>query len=358
MRRDAGSLRALLALKAAPGFGDGRLLALLEEFGAPEAALAALPKRAPEAAAGLRSSSVRDRIDRAFHSVTDVSTAVIAFGEPGYPRFDGLVDPPPVLFARGDLSLLDRPSVAVVGSRRHTEYGADATRRIATALAGAGVVVASGLAHGIDRIAHESTLECGGATFAVIGSGIDVEYPTANARLQRRIARQGLVLSEFMPGEPALRHHFPKRNRLLAALTSATVVVEAAGRSGSLITADHALDLGREVLAVPGPIGRSTSEGTNRLIRDGARIVTAAEDVLEALDIRPSPRTGEAAAFAARLPEPGRSVLSALADGPRHVDDLSRSAGIEPAAALGILLELELAGLVRQLPGKRFGRAA
>jgi DNA processing protein len=220
------------------------------------------------------------------------------------------------------------------------------------------VVVASGLAHGIDRIAHESTLECGGATFAVIGSGIDVEYPTGNARLQRRIAREGLVLSEFMPGEPALRHHFPKRNRLLAALTSATVVVEAAGRSGSLITADHALDLGREILAVPGPIGRSTSEGTNRLIRDGARIVTAPEDVLEALDILPSARTGEVAALAARLPEPGRSVLSALGDGPRHVDDLSRSAGLEPAVALGILLELELAGLVLQLPGKRFGRAA
>ncbi|MGD8277395.1 MAG: DNA-processing protein DprA [Gemmatimonadota bacterium] len=358
MPRDSGSLRAILALKAAPGLGDTRLLALLESCGSAEAALAELRRRSPEAAAGLESRAVRDRIERAYRSVCDVPTSVFVIGEPRYPAFDGLVDPPPVLFARGDLSLLDRPSVAVVGSRRHTEYGADATRRIVTALAGAGVVVASGLAHGIDRIAHESALECGGATFAVIGSGIDVEYPTANARLQRRIARKGLVLSEFMPGDPALRHHFPKRNRLLAALTTAVVVVEAAGRSGSLITADHALDLGRDVLAVPGPIGRSTSEGTNRLIREGAAIVTTPEDVLEAIGILPAPASRDAIASGAGLGEPGRTVLSALGDGPRHVDDLSRSAGLDPAAVLGTLLELELAGLVRQFPGKRFGRAA
>jgi len=358
MPRDAGSLRAILALKAAPGLGDTGLLALLTAHGSPEAALAALPRHAPEVAADLERRPVQDRIERAYRSVSDVPTTVFVIGERGYPAFAGLVDPPPVVFARGDLALLDRPSVAVVGSRRHTEYGVEATRRIVTALARAGVVVASGLAHGIDRIAHESALESGGATFAVIGCGIDVEYPTANARLQRRIARDGLLLSEFMPGDPALRHHFPKRNRLLAALTAATVVVEAAARSGSLITAEHALDMGREVLAVPGPIGRSTSEGTNRLIRDGAAIVTAPEDVLAALDILPSPAARDLAALAAGIAEPGRSVLSALEEGPRHVDDLSRRAGLEPAAALGVLLELELAGLVRQLPGKRFGRAA
>lgn len=352
------SLRALLTLKAAPGLGDPGMRALLERHSSPAAALASLATWAPAAAAAARTRAVRARVDRSLRTLADAGVNVLVRGHAGYPHFEGLHDPPPLLFALGDLSLLRRPAVAVVGSRRHTEYGAEATRRIVSELSAAGVVVASGLAHGIDRIAHESALESGGGTFAVIGNGIDVEYPAANAGLQRRIARDGLVLSEFLPGEPALPHHFPKRNRLLAALTAGTVVVEAAGRSGSLITAEHALDMGREVFAVPGPIGRTTSEGTNGLIRDGACIVTTPGDILSALGIRPGAVPAAPRAALGPAGARARSVWSALEHGPLHVDDVSRKAGIDAVAALEALLELEMRGQVRQLPGMRFARAA
>lgn len=356
-RLDEETLRALLMLKAAPGLGDLGIGVLLERHQSPVAALAGLAAHAPKAAAGLRSRPVQGRVDRALQTLTAGRVATLVIGAPRFPDFGNLHDPPPVLFAVGDLALLERPAVAVVGSRRHTEYGAEATHRIAEDLARAGVVVASGLAHGIDRIAHEAALDCGGSTLAVIGSGIDVEYPAANAALQRQIGREGLLLSEFLPGEPALPHHFPKRNRLLAALTQATIVVEAARRSGSLITVDHALDLGRDVFAVPGPIGRATSEGTNRLIQDGAHVLISSDDVLSLLGLAaahdraragvPEPSTG-----------PAHTVWTALSDGPLHVDDLSRNAGLGPAATLEVLLEMELAGQVRQFPGRRFGRAA
>lgn len=358
MRPDPDSLDALLTLRALPGLRDERIRLLLERHGSPEAALAGLTAADPAAAAAARSRRVRGRVETARHSIAGIGATVLVIGGPGYPQFAGLADPPPVLFALGDRSLLGRTSVAVVGSRRHTEYGADATRWIVGGLVRAGIVVASGLAHGIDRIAHEAALEAGGKTFAVIGCGIDVEYPATNAPLQRRIRRDGLLLSEFMPGEPALPYHFPKRNRLLAALTAATVVVEAAHGSGSLITAGQALDLGREVFAVPGPVGRSTSEGTNRLIRDGAGIVTGPGDILWAIGAGDGVGSGVDGAPKAPGTEPALTVWAALAEGPMHVDDLARVAGIGLAGILQVLLEMELEGQVRQLPGKRFGRAA
>lgn len=357
-RPEAEALRALLTLKAVPGLGDQGMRTLLARHATAAKALAALPAFAPDAAAASRTRLVMARVERSLRALEAGGVVVLVEGAPGYPDFPGLHDPPPLLFALGDLSLLRRPAIAVVGSRRHTEYGAEATRRIASELAVAGVVVASGLAHGIDRIAHESALASGGATFAVIGSGIDVEYPAANADLQRRIAREGLLLSEFLPGQPALPHHFPKRNRLLAALSRGTVVVEAAAASGSLITAEHALEMGREVFAVPGPIGRSTSEGTNRLIRDGACVVTAPEDILAVLGIERGAAAATRHAGTGPSGEPARSVWFALAEGPLHVDELSRSAGLEPGSALETLLELEMCGHVRQLPGMRFTRAS
>lgn len=358
LRPDPDGLAALLTLRALPGLGDERIRLLLERHGSPEAALAGLGAVDPAAAAAARSARVRGRVETARHSIAEIGAVALVIGGPGYPQFAGLADPPPILFALGDRSLLDRTSVAVVGSRRHTEYGADATRWIVGGLVRAGVVVASGLAHGIDRIAHEAALDAGGRTFAVIGCGIDVEYPATNAPLQRRIRGEGLLLSEFLPGDPALPYHFPKRNRLLAALTAATVVVEAAHGSGSLITAGHALDLGRDVFAVPGPIGRSTSDGTNRLIRDGAGIVTGPDDILLAIGAGGGVEPGAGAAAKAPGTEPALTVWSALAAGPMHVDDLSRVAGVGLAGILQLLLEMELEGQVRQLPGKRFGRAA
>jgi DNA processing protein len=243
--------------------------------------------------------------------------------------------------------------VAVVGSRRHTGYGADAATAIAGGASRAGVVVVSGLARGIDAAAHAAALE--GGTIAVLGCGVDVEYPRENARLQARIAGEGLLLSEFAPGTPALPFHFPRRNRIIAALARGVVVVEATAKSGSLITVDHALDLGRDVFAVPGPIGSDTSAGTNALIRDGARLVESAEQLLEELGLLPeqpilpppppAPLAGEA------------GIAGALSREPRHLDELAAVCGVTPAGALVALLELELAGKARQLAGARFVRA-
>lgn len=360
-----GALMALLTMRACPGVGDRTLSALLRRHESAESALTTLERERPEAVAHTRTAAVRGRIEYAFRSI-EVSTDVtaLAIGCEGYPvALLDLYDPPPLLFARGSLEVLTRPTVAVVGTRANTEYGADVTRLTVSALAGAGVVVISGLAHGIDRIAHETALESGGPTAAVVGCGIDVVYPRQHACLQDRVAREGLLLSEFLPGEPARPHNFPRRNRILAALAQVVVVVEAPGRSGALITAEHALDLGREVLAVPGPVGRRTSEGTNALIRDGAGILLEPADVLVALGIGSnavragaggtgmgSPResagpklTGAAAAVAAKL-----------TDEPQHVDDLVTGTGLAAATVLSALLDLEVAGHARAFPGARY----
>jgi DNA processing protein len=275
-------LRALLEIRAIPGIGDVRLTALLRRHGSPARALEAIRAERPDAAARLGAPGVAGRIDNALRSILEAKDIrAVAAHEPDYPAaLLDLHDPPPLIFVRGHFGLLDRDTVAIVGTRACTEYGADAAREIARSLAGADIVVASGLAHGVDRHAHEAALDAGGVTLAVIGCGIDVVYPRQHQRLYERIARDGLLVSEFLPGEPALPHHFPRRNRIIAALSRAVVVVEAPARSGALITAEHALDLGREVFAVPGPIGRRTSEGTNALIRDGASMVNAPDDVV------------------------------------------------------------------------------
>jgi DNA processing protein len=401
---DRDSLRALLAMRAIPGLGDIRLRRWLEPAATPVDALAALLRARPDAAAFLGQPAVRARIDRALRTIETTPDAfTLHIGAAGYPRrLLDLHDPPAVLFGRGDASLAGGPAVAIVGTRANTEYGADVARMIATAAAGAGIVVISGLAHGVDRHAHEAVLDAGGRTIGVIGSGLDVTYPPQHRRLQERIAGEGLVLTEFAPGEPALGHHFPRRNRIIAALASAVVVVEAPVRSGALITAEHALELGREVLAVPGPIGRRTSEGANALIRDGAAIVLDAADVLEATlafertagrtpacstgsPAAAGPRAGVADAHQAavvvnpgqasdrtappgvaapggvpapapiRLASPAAAALMrALGNEPAHADVLVERSGLDAAEALACLLDLELSGSVRQHPGSRF----
>lgn len=367
-------LTALLELRLLPGVGDKRLSALLQRHGSARGALAAPAEElGTEAAAARGTTRIAGRVERALEAIERLDIAVLTgFAAPnpvdsasdaaGYPaRLHELHDPPVVLFARGDLELLDRPAVAVIGSRRHTEYGADVARALAGDLARAGVVVISGMARGIDSIAHVAALA--GGTVGVLGCGIDVVYPPENRRLYERAATEGLLVSEFTPGDPPLCHHFPRRNRLIAALARGVVVVEASAESGALITVDHALDLGREVFAVPGPVGRRTSEGTNALIRDGARLVAGIGDVLEELgmpvsfDGAATNELGTGAAPPVGLSECGLCLWRAMGEEPVHIDGLAAACGLSPASALAALLELELAGQVRQLPGKRFKRA-
>jgi DNA processing protein len=269
------------------------------------------------------------------------------------PRLRGIHDPPPGLFVRADESLVadDRPTVAIVGARACSPYGTSVAHGLARELAAAGVVIVSGLARGIDAAAHRGALE-GGRTIAVLGCGVDRDYPRAHASLAAQIAERGFIVSEYPPGVEPAPWRFPARNRIVAGLADVTIVVEARERSGALITADLALDEGREVLAVPGEITSHLSKGTNHLLRLGASPVTCVGDVLRVLGL-------EAAAPARPAPlEPRLEAVRALvADAPASADELVVRSGLAPGELAAALTELELAGIVVQAEGYFRARA-
>jgi DNA processing protein len=263
------------------------------------------------------------------------------------PLLAAIHDPPPGLFLRGAArtELLRRVSVAVVGARSCSPYGAQVAKSVSREVAAAGVLVVSGLARGIDGEAHRGALDAGAPTVAVLGCGVDRDYPASHRELARRIADTGLVVSEYAPGVEPAPWRFPARNRIVAGLCAATVVVEARERSGALITADFALEEGREVLAVPGEITSALSAGTNGLLRLGATAVTRVEDVLESLGVEP------ARAAAVTVSEPAAAVLDALRSHPAAVDELVAATGLGAAAVATALAELELAALVHEGEG-------
>ena len=257
-------------------------------------------------------------------------------------------DPPRALFLRGagDVDLLARRAVAIVGARACSPYGAQVARMLGRELAAAGLVVVSGLARGVDGEAHRGALEAEGLTVAVLGCGIDRDYPAAHAELGRRICERGLIVSEYEPAP----WRFPARNRIIAGLAAATVIVEARERSGALITADFALEDGREVFAVPGEITGSLATGTNRLLRQGATPLTSAEDVLELFGLAASQRR--------QAPSVGANagaVLGQLAEGAATADELARATGLEPGPLAAALAELELVGLATEAAGRYRG---
>jgi len=264
--------------------------------------------------------------------------------DPAFPLLLGAIhDPPPTLFLRGsaDAALLGRPAVALVGARACSSYGRSVTRSLARDLAAAGLVVVSGMARGIDGEAHRGALEAGGVTVAVLGCGVDRDYPAAHSELARRICDFGLVVSEYEPGVEPAPWRFPARNRIIAGLCRATVVIEARERSGALITADFALEEGREVLAVPGEITSSLSAGTNALLRLGATPVTCAADVLEVVGVEPVKQTP-----AASLGPVAEALYERLSDEALTADELVRTCAIDPSQGAAALMELELAGRV------------
>jgi DNA processing protein len=278
-----------------------------------------------------------------------VSAPVVSRGRRGYPPLLAeLYDPPARLYLRGGpAEILSRVAVAIVGARSCSSYGAEVARGLARELAAAGVVVVSGLARGVDGEAHRGALSAGGLTVAVLGCGIDRDYPRAHAELARRIAGSGLVVSEYPPGVEPAPWRFPARNRIVAGLAKATVVVEARRRSGALITADFALELGRDVFAVPGEITSGLSEGTNDLIRQGAIPLLAVGDVLEALGIEPALPDAPST-----LSPEAEAVWGALEAGALTLDELARDAGVGSAEVAVALTELELAGLVSRADGR------
>lgn len=271
----------------------------------------------------------------------EVPAAVVLQSDAGYPAALGdLPDPPVVLYSIGGCGMTG-PRAAIVGTRDATPYGERVTRELAGALARAGATVVSGMARGIDSVAHRAALDAGGATVAVLGTGVDRAYPVGNRSLHRRIARQGLLLSELPPGTGPTRGSFPRRNRIIAALAEVTIVVEAGRKSGALITAAHALELGRMVAAVPGPIDSPGSAGANELLRDGAIVIADVADAVALVGLTP-PLSGSRVIAS----DDERAVWDALAAGAMDLDSLTTRSGLPARRCMAAVTALELAGAV------------
>lgn len=285
----------------------------------------------------------------------------ITIGDKGYPEIlAGIFNPPPELFVKGALLPGDKNAVAIVGSRRATLYGLKECERISYELALKGITVVSGMARGIDSAAHRGALKAKGRTIAVLGSGHNQIYPPENKKLYHEITENGAVISEFPPDTPPSTLTFPKRNRIISGLSRGVLVVEAARKSGALITANYALEEGREVFAVPGNISSTRSDGTNALIKEGAKLAESAEDILEELKYvidakeMQNTRGGIEARNTASMSSEERKVFDVLSDRPKVVDEISRVLGTPAHKISEALVRLEIKRLVKALPGENF----
>jgi DNA processing protein len=374
-------LAAWLRLERCAGIGPRTAAALLDVFGSPDAVFAAdvaalAAHVSPAQARALLqppADTTRRLLDATLAWLDRPGHGVLALGEPGYPELlSHIPDPPLLLYIRGRAALLAGPSLAIVGSRNASVQGRMNAQAFAHSLSAAGLCIVSGLALGIDAAAHEGALRCAGGTVAVVGTGPDVVYPARNRALGERIAAEGCIVSEYPVGTPPLPGNFPRRNRIISGLAAGVLVVEAAAQSGSLITARQAAEQGRDVFAIPGSIHAALAKGCHVLIREGAKLVDTAQDVLEAL--ASSPLLGVPAAFlpasvisltdmnndnspAVGVGTPAEAaLLAALGHDPVDMDVLLARLGCPPGELSAQLLVLELAGRVERLPGGRVQR--
>ena len=360
MSTDPG-LASWLQLTLTPGLGSAAIRKLLGQIGLPELILAA-PRAQLERIAGSQAAALKQTsdtagaVERALHWASEPGHAIVTLADEAYPRrLLEIADPPPLLYAVGRTELLSRSSLAMVGSRNATAQGKRDAERFAEALSAAGLSIVSGLAAGIDAAAHRGGLSAAGSTIAVLGTGVDVVYPRQNAELASRIAQSGLLLSEFPLGTGIAGHHFPRRNRLISGLTLGCLVVEAALASGSLITARCALEQGREVFAIPGSIHSPVSKGCHALLKQGAKLVESAEDVLCELGaFRPVAANARHASVS--TPSPDEGLLAHMGFDPIDVDSLCARSGQSAERVSADLLRLELEGRVATLPGGNFQR--
>lgn len=356
---NSAELAAWLRLTLIPGIGGETQRQLLKVFGGPEAIFAAPPSALRAALGGgmierMLTHDCAAEIEATLAWAATPGNHLLTLADAVYPQaLLTTVDPPTLLYAKGDIALLNRPAFAIVGSRNATKQGEANAEAFAAALAGAGLTVVSGLAAGIDAAAHRGALTQAASTIAVIGTGIDRIYPARNEALARDIAAHGVILSEFALGMPPIGNNFPRRNRLIAGMTRGCLVVEAAKQSGSLITARLAVETGREVFAIPGSIHSPQSKGCHALIKQGAKLVESAQDILEEL-------RWENIVNPARLPPVPEAendpLLVALGRDPCDLDTLAERSGLPAATLLARLLPLELEGRVAPLPGGRYQR--
>ncbi len=337
------------------GIGAVRFQRLLEYFGNAESAWVANPSELAEA--GLSSKlierliSVRDKVDLSiiWEQILSKGIQVLIWKDDDFPhRLKEIDQPPPVLYLRGELLPEDNWAVAIVGTRRVTPYGRQVTEEIASYLAANGITIVSGLARGVDSLAHSAALKAGGRTLAVLGSGVDRIYPPENRPLVEQMLEQGAVLSDYAPGTPPEASNFPPRNRIISGLSMAVIVIEAGKTSGALITAEFAAEQGREIFAVPGNIFAPQSKGTNKLIQNGAHPLLSASDIMQILNLT---RLGQHKAARKALPadEVESKLLDAMGEEPLHVDDILNQTNLPVDKVSATLVMMELKGLVRQV---------
>lgn len=354
-----------IGLKSVPGIGNVAFRRLLERFDSPEAALNAPPAALAgikgvnaSVVDGLKSGEWRRFAEEECRRLEAGNVRLVTYISRDYPKslFE-IPDSPPFLYVKGELRSHEL-SVAIVGSRRATSYGVMTTAKLAEALAANGVCVVSGMARGVDTAAHKGALRAGGRSIGVLGCGVDKVYPPENRQLFEEMANSGCLVSEFPLGTMPLAENFPRRNRIISGLSSGVLVIEAAEKSGSLITAQYALEHGRDVYAVPGNISFATSRGCNRLIKQGAKLVDCVEDILEELPahalasagaplLHPAPRT-----FALTPKE--ASIYELLSRSPLHIDDIISQTELTAGDVSSMLLHLELKGAVTPLPGTHY----
>ena len=348
------------------GVDPAKQLELVRALSSPEAILgasadtlsAACPTLTPRDLTKLADAATLDAAPLQ-EQMTALGLHLVTWGDDQYPRLLAQLDAaPPVLFARGELTPRDELAVAIVGTRRCSPYGTMVAESLAGSLARRGFTIISGLAVGIDGAAHRGALQAGGRTIGVMACGLDVDYPGEHRNLKDEMSASGAVLSESALGTPPTRERFPARNRIISGLALGVVVVEAPARSGALITADLALEQGREVFAVPGPVDSPLSRGAHHLIKDGARLVEAAEDVVDGLGmlLEAVPEREPKQVLTAELSGDEAAVVQAMSHQPRHQDEISATAQLPPARVAAALMLLEVKGLARRFPGNTFVR--
>jgi DNA processing protein len=372
LKATSNHLQDWLTLHLAPGLGAASIRRLVEHFGGPGPVLRAsagelarvhgLRRDTLAALHGINRDDIASKAAAELDKINQYNVELITWDDDRYPDLlRAIHNPPMVLYLKGSVAALQAPGLGMVGSRAATEYGKEIAHSFGRALAGRGFAIISGLALGIDAAAHQGALAAGGSTIAVLGCGLDKEYPPENRKLYSDIPAAGALITEYPLGTPPDSFRFPARNRIISGLALGVVVVEASKRSGSLITAQHALEQGREVFAIPGRVDSVKSAGTHFLVQQGAKLVHTVDDILEELPMATC--AGHGAAGAMTAPQ-GRSAEAAALTGdeallysfldvyPKNIDDLARAANLIPQRASEILLLLELKGIIKALPGK------
>jgi DNA processing protein len=346
-----------------PGIGAAAIARLIEAFGslsaAWEADLAAFRDAGVNQKSASRLIEQRDQIDleREWNRVQTAGVTLLTLAEDSYPALlREIPNPPPVLYIKGEILQEDETAIGVVGTRRMTRYGSEMARRLSAGLAAAGMTIVSGLARGIDGIAHREAVDAGGRTLAVLGCGVDRIYPAEHRRLSEEVIENGALISQFPLGTSPDAHNFPERNRLISGMSLGVLVVEAPMKSGALITSSYAADQGRTVFAVPGSALSSSSDGPHQLIRDGAVLAATVDDVLQELNLERRQAVMENRRMLPDATGEEQEILQALDGDPRHIDDIAIDTGINISQLSAMLLQMQLKGMVREVGGQHYAR--